>query len=238
MLDALLPPHCLTCDAPVARSGQFCAACFAATPFITEPCCARCGVPLWAGAQGGMDRVCHACRTDPPAWSEARAAMLYDAHSKRIVLALKHADRIENARALAPHMVRAGAALLREADWLVPVPLHRRRLIARRYNQAALLTQAVSRLSGRPMVLDGLRRVRATQPLGSQSKQARAVALAGAFAVRTARLPQLVDSRVLLIDDVLTSGATAGACSRALLAAGVARVDVLAASRATDPRFA
>ncbi len=195
-------------------------------------------MPLGAAGQGGIDLVCQACRQDPPVWGAARAAMGYDTQSKRILLPLKHADRTENARALGPHMVRAGATLLREADWLVPVPLHRFRLIARRYNQAALLTHAVSRLSGRPMVLDGLQRVRFTAALGTKSRDVRKRALEGAFRVRPSRLAQLVDSRVLLIDDVLTSGATAAACTRALLAAGVARVDVLAAARASDPRYA
>ena len=238
VLDAMLPPECVTCDAPVSTAGQLCAACFRATPFLSDPCCDRCGVPLSAAGQGGIDLVCQACRQDPPPWGAARAAMAYDTQSKRILLPFKHADRIENARALAPHMARAGAALLREADWLVPVPLHRLRLIARRYNQAALLAQAVARLSGRPVVLDGLRRVRSTASLGTGSRQARVAAMAGAFAVRPSRLAQLVDSRVLLIDDVLTSGATAAACTRVLLEAGVARVDVLAAARASDPRYA
>ena len=167
----------------------------------------------------------------------ARAALRYDEQTKRIVLPLKYADRVENARALAPHMLRAGAALVQAADWLVPVPLHRWRLLTRRYNQAALLAQAVSRLSGRPTVLDGLRRIRHTAPLGNKSPDDRAAELAGAFVVRASRLERLVDSRVLLVDDVLTSGATAEACTRALLAAGVTRVDVLAAARTADTRF-
>jgi len=127
-------------------------------------------------------------------------------------------------------MARAGAALLRAADWLVPVPLHRSRLLSRRYNQSALLAQAVSRLSGRPTVLDGLRRTRATASLAQKSGVQRKAEVAGAFMVRPSRQTQLADARVLLIDDVLTSGATADACARALLAAGVARVDLLVAA--------
>ena len=191
-----------------------------------------------AAGQGGGRQTCTPCRERPPAWGAARAALRYDEQGKRIVLPLKYADRVQNARALAPHMLRAGAALVAAADWLVPVPLHRRRLLARRYNQAALLAQAVARLGGRPALLDGLQRVRITAPLGEKSPAERVAELAGAFAVRPSRRTQLADSRVLLVDDILTSGATAEACTRVLLAAGVLRVDVLAAARTPDPRSA
>lgn len=231
LLDALLPPQCLTCDAPVGAPGQFCSACFRRTQFVTDPCCAGCGLPFGAAGQGGASGHCAECRAEPPPWTTARAALLYDDQARRILLPFKHGDRVETARALAPHMARAGAALLREADWLVPVPLHRWRLLGRRYNQSALLAQALARLTGRPTVLDGLRRIRPTASLGTLSRRDRRAEVAGAFLVRETRRAQLADARVLLIDDVLTTGATAGACARALLAAGVARVDVLAAAR-------
>jgi ComF family protein len=161
----------------------------------------------------------------------------YDAQSRRIVLPLKYSDRTELAAALAPLMARAGAALLREADLLVPVPLHRRRLIARRYNQAALLAHAIARLTAKPVVPDALRRIRVTAPLGDLSAEERAEAVDGAFAVRPGRAPRLVGQRLLLIDDVLTSGATCAACTRVLLEAGAASVDVLVAARVPDPRL-
>ena len=230
LLDALLPPHCLTCDAPVGAPGQFCAACFRRTAFVTDPCCACCGRPFGSPAQGGMSGLCSECRAHPPAWTAARAALRYDDQARRILLPFKHGDRIEIASALAPHMARAGAALLSAADWLVPVPLHRGRLLSRRYNQSALLAQALSRITRRPTVLDGLRRIRATASLRDKSGKQRKTEVAGAFAVRRSRLSQLTDARVLLIDDVLTSGATADACARALLAAGAARVDLLVAA--------
>lgn len=236
VLDALLPPQCLTCDAPVGAPGQFCADCFRRTAFITPPCCARCGRPFGASHQGGLDGTCGECRAHPPSWTAARAALLYDDQARRILLPFKYGDRIETARALAPHMARAGAALLAGADWLVPVPLHRRRLFARRYNQSALLAGALARLSGRPALLDGLRRTRSTASLGPLSGQQRRAEVAGAIVVRPTRRLQLADSRVLLIDDVLTSGATAEACARALLAAGVARVDLLVAACVADAR--
>ncbi len=230
-LDLLLPSHCLTCDQPVDAPGQLCPACFEQTNFITDPCCARCGVPFETRERGGATGECANCQADPPPWGQARAALRYDAQSKRIILPLKYGDRVENARALAPMMVRAGAELLRAADWLVPVPLHRTRMITRRYNQAALLAHAVGRLAGRKTLLDALRRVRATTPLAELSPTRRAEEMDGAITVQARRRALLADSRVLLVDDVLTSGSTARACVAALQAAGATRVDVLAAAR-------
>lgn len=231
VLDVLLPPHCLTCDQPVDRPGQLCPACFEKTSFITAPCCSRCGAPFETRERAGPSGECPTCLADPPPWGQARAALRYDEQSKRIILPLKYGDRVETARALAPMMLRAGSELVQAADWLVPVPLHRTRMIARRYNQAALLATAVARLSGRRALLDALRRVKATTPLAELSPVRRAEVMAGAIAVRTSRRVMLQDSRVLLVDDVLTSGSTARACVEALREAGVARVDVLAAAR-------
>lgn len=230
-LDLLLPPHCLTCDQPVGAPGQFCPACFEQTHFITAPCCTRCGVPFETKERGGPTGACPTCVADPPPWGEARAALRYDAQAKRLILPFKYGDRVENARALAPMMARAGVTLLREADWLIPVPLHRSRMLSRRYNQAALLARELSRSSGRPSLLDGLRRVRSTNPLAEMSPARRSAEMEAAIAVRPTRRAMIDGARLLLIDDVLTSGATARACVAALLAAGAVRVDVLAAAR-------
>lgn len=230
-LDLLLPPQCLTCDRPVDAPGRFCPACFAKTQFSGAPCCTRCGVVFEAAGRGGVGGECPECQVDPPPWEQARAALRYDDQARRIILPFKYGDRIETARALAPLMARAGAELLRRADWLVPVPLHRSRMMARRYNQAAELARAVAKVSGRPTLLDALRRVRATSPLAELSPARRESEVAGAIVVRLSRRVMLQDSRVLLVDDVLTSGSTARACVQALREAGVAGVDVLAAAR-------
>jgi ComF family protein len=204
--------------------------------FIAEPSCQSCGLPFATQAEAGARRICARCIAAPPAWRQARAALLYDDRARRLILPLKHADRQENAAVLALHMQRAGAQLLAHADILVPVPLHRWRLLQRRYNQAVLLARALSRRARVPLLPDALQRVRATARTDGLSAAARAALMAGAFAVRPARRAQLAGSRVLLIDDVLTSGATANACARALLDAGVANVDVLVASRVAASR--
>jgi len=239
LLDVLLPPHCLTCDAQVERQGSFCATCFSGLNLISAPFCARCGVPF--AHEGEADRapdgalLCTPCLTRAPGFAVARAALRYDEGAKRLILPFKHADRTEMAVPLARLMARAGAEMLAEADLLAPVPAHWRRLIARRYDQAALLAQRLGRLSGRRVVPDLLRRTRATLPLGDKGAAERAALVADAFSV--ARPARVAGKRVLLVDDVMTSGATAEACARALLAAGATRVEVLAAARVPDPRL-
>ena len=168
---------------------------------------------------------------------EARAALRYDDQGRRLILPLKHGDRVELASILAPMMMRSGAGLLARAEVLVPVPLHRRRLFQRKYNQAAVLAFAVGRLADCPVLPDALIRTRRTAPLDEKSPEERAREVAGSFLVRSSRVGQIAGRTVLLVDDVMTSGATANACTTALLEAGAAAVDVLVAARVPDPRL-
>lgn len=237
-LDLLLPPRCAVCDNPVSVQGQLCASCFGRTSFVTPPLCVRCGVPFGFVEQGGAEGLCPVCRERPPVFRQARAALRYDEQGRRLILPLKHGDRVELATILAPMMVRAGAGLLSHgAEVLVPVPLHRRRLFQRRFNQAAVLAFAVGRLAGRPVLPDALVRTRRTAPLDEKSPEERAREVAGSFVVRASRVGRVVGRTVLLVDDVMTSGATANACADALLAAGATAVDVLVAARVPDPRL-
>jgi len=238
VLDMLLPPNCLACDAPVDADGQFCLPCFRKANFISAPLCRQCGVPLpHDGAGGGRHLLsCQPCAAAPPAFTQARAALRYDEFARRLILPFKYADRTDAARGLALLMSRAGAGLLAKADLLVPVPLHKTRLRQRRFNQSALLASELGRVARRPVLQDALIRHRATLPLGPLGLPERHAQLSGAIQARPSRTPRLEDQNILLIDDVMTSGATANACALALLGACAAQVNVLTTARVPDPR--
>lgn len=235
MLDLVLPPTCSSCGTEVDQPHSLCPACFSRFHPVTAPHCDQCGVPLPARTYLGADARCVRCERHPPPWQKGRAACLYDEGSRDLILALKYADRTENALFLARQMNRAGADILREADFLVPVPVHWRRLVQRRYNQAALLARAVSRLSGVPVLVDALCRPHATTRLAGFSAAERAAEMRDAIRVREKRQPRLAGKKIILVDDVLTTGSTAGACTEALMEAEVQSVMILAAARTVPP---
>jgi ComF family protein len=236
VLDGLMPPRCPSCGVPVHRQQRLCAPCFAGLSFITAPYCQGCGLPFTLAREGGPAQICPSCIARPLAFRRGRAAFLYDDAAQRLILPFKHGDRTELADLLGLLMARAGGPILAEAEILVPVPLHRRRLAARRYNQAALLALDLAKRAGKPCAVDALTRARATAPLGTLSAAARAREVSGAFALRARAARRLEGRTILLVDDVMTSGATLSACARALIAGGAAQVDVLVAARVPDPR--
>jgi len=235
LLDTVLPPTCLACDALVEKEGQFCLDCFRAANFVSAPLCRCCGVPLPYAASGGPTQKCAACTAAAPAFTQARAALRYDEIAKKLILPLKYADHTEAVNGLAELMRRPGEPLLQAANVLVPVPLHIKRLRERRFNQAALLAIQLARLTGRPVGVDKLIRRRETMPLEGLDLAARRAQIEGAIVIRPDA--DVRGKRVLLIDDVMTSGVTANECARVLLAAGARRVDVLTAARVADPRY-
>jgi ComF family protein len=239
LLDLVLPRRCIACGkglAAGAQAGALCAGCWSAIDFLSPPLCERCGFPFEFELEAGAAALCVACRTAPPVFDRARAVMAYDAGSRAMLLAFKHADRTDLAPAFGRWLARAGGDLLAEADVVAPVPLHWTRLFARRYNQAALLAQAAARQAGRPFHPEILVRRRRTAPQ-SAGRAARARNVAGAFLVPPGRRPQVEGRRILLVDDVRTTGATLEACARALKAAGASGVDVLTLALVVRPRI-
>jgi ComF family protein len=232
MLDLLLPPLCLSCREPVDAPAGLCAACWTGLDFIAAPHCITCGLPFDLPAATGL--ACAACIATPPAFDRARAALAYGDGSRDLVLPFKHADRTDAAPALARLLRQAGAELLATADLIAPVPLHRARLLRRRYNQAALLALELGWLADRPVVPDLLVRRRATPSQAGRGAAERRRNVAGAFIVRPGQA--VAGRRILLVDDVLTTGATVEACARTLRRAGAAGVDVLTLARVVGPR--
>lgn len=234
VVDLMLPPRCILCTRTVDATGTLCAECWRGINFLAEPCCSCCGLPFPYDA--GSEVLCAGCLAHPPRFDRARSVMTYDDHSRRLVLALKHADRLHGVPAFGLWLARAGAALLAEADLIVPVPLHWTRLWRRRYNQSALLAHATAAAVKRqdhvaPLVdPDVLIRRRRTPSQGRRTRAQRADNMRGAFRLRAGA--QIEGKRIVLIDDVLTSGATVEECAKVLRRAGAASIDVLTLARA------
>jgi ComF family protein len=232
-LDAALPPLCPACRAPLGDGVGLCGECWSKLSFIEPPFCARLGIPFTNDPGPGL--LSMEAIADPPAYDRARAAVRYDDIARALVLSFKYGDRLDLAPMLGRWMARAGQELTQGADALVPVPLHWRRLWSRRFNQSAALAGSVSQVCGVPVLFDALKRVRATPQQVGLSKPQRADNVQGAFRVPPERKALIAGRRLVLVDDVLTSGATVDTCARALLRAGAKHVDVLVFARVVAP---
>jgi ComF family protein len=229
-LDLALPRLCAVCREPVESEG-LCPACWSKLSFISRPYCERLGIPFVYDPGPGI--LSMEAIADPPAYQRARAAVRFDEISRALVHALKYGDRLDLAPMMGRWLTQAGRELLAEADALVPVPLHWRRHWARRFNQSAILAAAVAKGSGVPIAAGALRRVKPTTQQVGLSRTQRAANIQGAFRVPPNGKAEVVGRRLVLIDDVLTSGATAEGCAKALLRAGARNVDVFA--RVAEP---
>lgn len=233
-LNFVYPPLCVGCRALVGEPGSLCATCWQGVEFLDGPACECCGLPF--ELDPGPGTRCAACLAEPPVFDRARAVMRYDEASKGPILALKHADRLDLIPGFARWLDRAGRAMLDETDVIVPVPLHPLRLWARRYNQSAEMARALGRMTAKPVAPLALVRVRATPSQGEMpSAKARRRNMRGAFRVPAGRRAAVEGKAVLLVDDVLTTGATVEACARALKRAGAVKVHVLALARVVKP---
>ncbi|HVX78711.1 MAG TPA: ComF family protein [Bradyrhizobium sp.] len=230
-LGIALPTLCVACREPVDGEGV-CAKCWARLSFIEPPYCPRLGIPFVYDP--GPELLSMEAIANPPAYGRARAAVRYDDVARSLVHALKYQDRTDLAPTMGRWMARAGRELLQEADVMIPVPLHWRRGWSRRYNQSGALARVIQRHSGVRLATEALRRVRRTEQQIGLSRSQRASNVQGAFKVAPERNGDIAGRRVILIDDVLTSGATVDTCARALLRAKAASVDVLVFARVVD----
>jgi len=231
LVDFVYPPRCPLCGEAIAAQTGLCAACWNELAIPGEPSCARCQRPFGDGIAHGA--VCAPCMAAPPKHDGIAAGTLYNDASRRLVLAFKHGRRI----ALAPMLARLIAARLpaMEGEWLVvPVPLHRWRLWKRGFNQAVLLAEELARRTGKELLVDGLVRRKPTPVLGGLGRKARARAIQGAIAINPQRRDKFKGANVLLVDDVLTSGATSEACVSVLKRAGAERVVITCFARVLD----
>lgn len=226
----LVPPVCLQCNEPLAAHDGICGACWRRIDFIGAPLCDRTGLPLPYDTGGVM--ISAGALAQPPAYDRARASAHYNGVMRDLIHHFKYNDRHDLRHLLARWLMVAAEPLLPDTDFIVPVPLNRLKLLRRRFNQSAILAQDLARASGIAYEPQMLRRIKRTEPQVGKTMEQRRRNVQGAFAAGKMR-GRLAGRNILLVDDVITTGATIEACARALKAAGAARVDVAALAKTT-----
>lgn len=223
VVNVLVPARCGMCGEEVEENGTLCAKCYGHLKFIRKPCCKLCGRPFDFDIVG--ESLCGSCLKQKPVYEKAHAVLIYNQASKRLILPFKHADRLDLTGVLVKFMIRAWPEMIEKADVIVPVPLHMFRLLRRHYNQAALLAKAVAKQNHKLYCPEVLRRRKKTLSQGHLSPKERHKNVSGAFEVRHS--DRIQGKRILLIDDVYTTGATVNECAKVLLKAGAASVSCL-----------
>jgi len=234
LAQTVMPSLCLGCRAPLGGTDELCGSCWRSIRFIRPPLCDRLGLPMPYGAAGTM--ISASAAAHPPIYDRARAVAAFEGVMRDLIHGFKYADRHDARRLFGRWLAHAGAELLPGIDLVVPVPLARGRLLRRQYNQAAVLAQELSRRTALRFDPHMLERTRATRAQVGLSHEERRRNVRGAFRIAPHRAGSVLGRSLLLIDDVVTTGATVEACGRALKAGGAARVDVLALALVTDPR--
>ena len=236
MIDFILPPRCIVTGEIVDQQGLLSPTAWRELNFIAKPQCVRCGIPFeFLDETEIQESICGGCMKYSPIYGMARSALVYDDASRDVVLGFKHGDQIHAAPCFVPWLERAGADILTQADFLVPIPLHRWRLLKRRFNQSAIIAQHLSKRTKIPFILNALERVRATPVQGYLQPKERKKNVKNAFAVPEDIIPKIRNNHIVLIDDVFTTGATVSECAKALLKNGAGTVDVLTLARVVKP---
>lgn len=230
----IYPPQCLGCGGLVSRDFGLCGPCWAEMHFISGTVCEGCGIPL-PGETDAFRLECDGCLRHPRPWSQGRSALLYEGQGRKLVLGLKHGDRTEIAGVAGGWLERAARPLLHGNPLICPVPLHWSRLLKRKYNQSALLAAALAARRGLDQCPDLLRRCKRTPSLEGKTREQRYQLLGEAISVNAGRCSRIKGRPVLVVDDVMTSGATLSACTDACLQAGASEVRVAVLARVTQP---
>lgn len=228
-LNLFFPPVCAACQQPVREAHTLCYRCFGAIRFTSVPACSCCGHPFEYAA--GDDALCGSCLESLPVYQKGWSCFGYDEHTRFLLTRLKFRDRTDLAPLIARLMVAHGASVIEGMDLVVPVPLHRRRLLKRRYNQSLLLARQVAKAKAIPLLPDALVRLRHTAPQTGLSRAERQTNVARAFSVAAQHEARISGKKILLVDDVMTTGATLSACAKALQKAGAGAVHILTAAR-------
>jgi len=229
LMRLVYPPVCAGCGQMTDQAAALCPVCWGTVAFIERPYCDITGLPFDHDRGEGL--VSPQAIANPPPYAKARSAVLYDGVARKIVHRLKYSDRTDLSPMMAAWMVRAGRDVIEDSDVIVAVPLHRGRLFARRYNQSAELARMLGRLAGKPFLPGVMRRIRSTRQQVGLGLRARQDNVRGAFFAAPAQAHRLNGLKVLLVDDVLTTGATVEAATRALLRGGARQVNVLTFAR-------
>lgn len=230
-IDVVLPPRCPISGEIVGKQGELSPETWQQIDFIHAPFCIRCGIPFSFETDGNDTTECTECLQNSPAYNKARSCVYYNDTSKDLLLKFKHADQTFIVHCFIPWLLKTGQVFFEETDYIVPVPLHRSRLMKRKYNQAGIIAKQLSKKTDIPACLDGVLRTRSTAVQGSEGAKNRHKNVRNAFGVNPKWQETLAQKSILLIDDVYTSGATATECTKALYCAGADNVNVLTVAR-------
>lgn len=237
LIDLILPPRCIVSGEIVDQQGMLSPEAWGQLNFIDDPQCNRCGFPFgFDTGEVNEGNICLGCLKTPPIFDKARAALIYDDASRDVILSFKHGDQTQAVPSFIPWLNRAGTKFLDQTDYIMPVPLHRWRLLRRRFNQAGIMARYLSKDIGVPVILDGVLRQRATVTQGHLQANARKKNVRNAFVVNPKHLETIKGTNIVLIDDVYTTGATVNECTKVLMRAGVASVNILTLARVVKPQ--
>lgn len=231
LIDSVLPPRCPITGEMVDSQGMLSAQSWKDLSFITSPYCYACGFPFEFSIDEGAENLCAACLADRPAYDKSRSALAYNDQSRDFILGFKHGDQTHCVVAMVPWLYNAGAEFWADADIITPVPLHPWRLLRRRYNQSALMGQVMAKRTKIKFMPDALIRTRATPIQGHLSPSQRQKNVAAAFAIHPKRKNDVAGKKIVLMDDVYTTGSTVKECARVLKKAGADKVYVLTLAR-------